>query len=134
MSFISVFFIVLAFLAVYYAGMVVYDIYVDNQAQAEAEVNTEIPIDVSDQLEGFESCDIIKPEDSTVRKQKFIQWLSQGLTADRMNSLMYDAAEGLQTPVLSNICYMLEEMEKQGLSEKEMEEVIKAYEQSNSEE
>lgn len=105
MSFISTLCIVALIIIFYYVGMIGYDLYVDNQKKQQAEENTEVSIDVTDQLDSFQSYMISKEDkDGNVHK-KFNSVLCQGMTPEKWNRLMNDAAEGSPNAELNNILH-----------------------------
>lgn len=106
MSIATTLFIVIGCLFLYYAGMVSYDIYADKMSKAEADEAKEEPVDVSDQLEDFSSLDVSKPDEETLSRKSFESFVCKGLTPEKMNSLMEDAAEGTPNETLKNILFM----------------------------
>ena len=107
MSFAVTFLIVSGAVIVYYASMIAYDLYAAKMATAESEEAKEIPIDISGQLEGFESREInsIDTDEEFVKKKSFVSFLCMGLSADKMNNLMEDAASGTPNAELKNILF-----------------------------
>lgn len=107
MSFALTFLIVSGAIVLYYVGMIAYDLYASQVAKAGSDENKETPIDISGQLDGFESRDVnnADTDEETAKKKSFVSFLCMGLTANKMNELMEDAASGTQNAELKNILF-----------------------------
>lgn len=106
MSLTTTIILVMAAIFLYYVVMICYDVYVERMSMNEAEAVNEEPIDVSDQLQDFESYDISKQDDeSTTKRRAFVSWICKGLSAEKMNRLMEDAASGTPNAELKNILF-----------------------------
>lgn len=106
MSITTTLIIVIVGLFLYYAGMVSYDLYADKMSKAEADESKEEAIDVSDQLDNFSSLDVMKPDEEIQRRKSFESFVCKGLTPEKMNNLMEDAAKGSPNETLKNILFM----------------------------
>lgn len=106
MSITTTILIVIGALALYYTGMVGYDLYADKMSKAEADEAKEESIDVSDQLDGFASYDVNKPDEEIEKRRTFESFVCKGLTPEKMNSMMEDAANGTPNEALRNILHM----------------------------
>lgn len=109
MSLITTIIVVMALITLYYIVMIGYDIYVEKMRNDETEASNEEPIDVTDQLQDFESYDISRQEDSN-KKKAFVSWMSKGLSAEKMSRLMEDAATGTPNAELKNILFMCNQL------------------------
>lgn len=89
-------------LILYYAGAVAYDMYLDHLSKVNAEEVTETSIDISDEAEGFQTTSV-EQEASHKTWKNFENLLSMGLSAFKMNKLMTDASNGVNSPELDNI-------------------------------
>lgn len=106
MSIATTLYIVIGGLLLYYIGMVSYDMYADKMSKLETDESKEESIDVSDQLENFSSLDVNKPDEEIQKRKTFESFVCKGLTPEKMNSLMEDAAEGTPNETLKNILFM----------------------------
>lgn len=106
MTIATTLFIVIGVLAIYYIGMVAYDLYADKMSKADAEDAKEESIDVSDQLDGFASYDVNKPDEEIQKRRTFESFVCKGLTVEKINSMMEDAATGTPNETLRNILHM----------------------------
>lgn len=106
MSIATTLFIVIAGLLLYYIGMVSYDIYADKMSKLESDEAKEEAIDVSDQLDNFSSLDVNKPDEDVQKRKSFESFVCKGLTPEKMNNLMEDAAKGTPNETLRNILFM----------------------------
>lgn len=105
MSIATTILIVAGVLALYYVGMVAYDLYAAKMAKLQSDAQQEELIDVSDQLDQFTSHDVNAPNEESVKKQSFLSFICMGLTPQKMNQLMDDAATGTPNSDLRNILH-----------------------------
>lgn len=103
MTLLTTIFIVLFLVIIYYVGMISYDLYAAKMAKLKEEENREVPIDVSGQLDDFESQDIDNQSEDDMRRKTVVTWICKGLSAQQMNRLMEDAVSGTANADLKNI-------------------------------
>ena len=106
MSIATTIIFVVVIIGIYYASMIAYDLYTEKMKHDQSEVSAEEPVDVSDQLAGFESYDISNQDETAQKKKALISWMCKGLSPEKMNSLMQDAVDGTPNADLKNIIFM----------------------------
>lgn len=106
MSIATTILVVATLIGLYYIGMIGYDLYAAKMLEQQSDIDAEESIDVSDQLNDFESHTIQNQDESTVKKRSFISWISKGLSSDKMKRLQEDAAKGTENEELKNIMFM----------------------------
>lgn len=111
MSVLTVVIIVATGLVLYYVGMVGYDLYRDKLSEANAETAGEELIDISDQLDSFDTLDVNPSPDQQKRVKKSVSKICKGLRAEEISGLMTQIAEGSQNETIENLrfeCQMLQ--------------------------
>lgn len=104
MSVTTVLLIVGGLLLLYYAGMISYDLYMDKLKEANAETAKEELIDISDQLDTFDTLDINTPSRSSQpAPRKSPSLACQGLRAEQISDLFSIVAEGSDNETIENL-------------------------------
>lgn len=101
--------ITLCLLAVYYIGMVCYDLYLDQIAQANKDVDSEQAVDISDQVSDFHSIPVNKTDEIEDKQNRFENLLRAGITADKADRMMRSIAEGTPAKELEQVMYIIQE-------------------------
>lgn len=105
MSFATTILIVTVAILLYYVTMISYDLYMANIAKSQTEGKEEELIDVKDQLQDFQSYDVNTSDEETDRKKSLESFICKGLSPEKMNQLMIDAAEGTPNVELNNMLF-----------------------------
>ena len=111
MSITTAIIITVAGLVLYYCFQIGYDLYLDSLAQANKDEDKEKAIDISGQVEGFESVPVNnqKVEESVFRKFQHV--LSLGVSAEKMNRMANSIAEGSDVRELKNMLFAIQNYE-----------------------
>lgn len=105
----TVILITLGGLLVYYIGMICYDMYLDQLAQANQEDDDEVAVDISDQAEEFEAIPVNKTDEQETKKNRFENMLRAGISAEKANRMVKSIAEGSPAKGLESILYIIQE-------------------------
>lgn len=105
----TVILITLGGLLVYYIGMICYDMYLDQLAQANQEDDEEAAVDISGQAEEFEAIPVNKTDEQETKKNKFENMLRAGISAEKASRMMKSIAEGSPAKGLESILYIIHE-------------------------
>lgn len=101
--------ITLGLLAIYYAGMVCYDLYLDQLAQANNDEDSEQAVDISDQVSDFQSIPVNKTDEKEEKQNRFENLLRAGITAEKAERMMRSIADGTPAKELENVMYIIQE-------------------------
>lgn len=101
--------ITLALLAIYYFGMIAYDLYLDKLSQANKDENNEEAVDISDQVMDFQSIPVNKQDETDEKRNRFKNHIRAGITAEKASRMMKSIAEGNPVKELENVMYILQE-------------------------
>ena len=101
--------ITIGVLAIYYSGMVGYDLYLQQLAQANKDDDNEEAVDISDQVNDFKSIPVNKSGEEDTKQNRFENLLRSGLTAEKVNRMMQSIAEGTPAKELENVMYIIQE-------------------------
>lgn len=105
----TVILITLGALMVYYTGMICYDMYLDQLAQANKEEDNEEAVDISGQAVEFEAIPVNKTDEQEPKKIKFENMLRAGISAEKASRMMKSIAEGNPAKGLENILYIIQD-------------------------
>lgn len=95
--------ITLAILVVYYSITITYDLYAARLAKAAVDEDNEEIINITDQLDDFQSIPVNNDDREVKIEQNFKNALMGGISADHAHMLMEDAANGTRSQELDNI-------------------------------
>lgn len=110
MSITTVLIIIIGLLILYYVGMIAYDLYMDKLKSESESSEKEETIDISDQLDDFESIEISRTSDSDTFANKVMKQCL-GFDADTIGQMMDDAGNGKHNAGLNNLLYLCHEMD-----------------------
>lgn len=101
--------ITVGFLAVYYVGMICYDLYLDQLAQANKDEDNEQAVDISEQVSDFQSIPVNLTGEKEETRNRFENLLRAGMSAEKANRLIHAISEGNTTKELENVMYIIQE-------------------------
>lgn len=107
MSIITVIVIVGAMLAIYYCGMIGYDLYIDNLSKVNKEEAKERAIDISGEAEDFSSIPVNQQNQSTDGKSRFDSMMQNGLKVETFSRII-NSGEDEISKALGEVAYVLE--------------------------
>lgn len=116
MSVTTAIIITVALLAVYYVGMVAYDLYLDRLSQANRDDDREEAIDISGQAQDFRSIPVNKSDDQDEKCNRFENLLRAGITAEKANRMMKSIAEGSPAKELESVMYILQDFQTSNIN------------------
>ena len=100
--------ITLGFLAVYYSGMICYDLYMERLAQENKDDDNEEPVDISGQAGDFKAIPVNRPDEKETHKSRFENLVRAGISAEKANRMMNSIAEGSPAKGLENVMYIIQ--------------------------
>lgn len=101
--------ITIGLLAIYYIGMISHDLYLQKIAQAIKDDDNEMAVDISDQVNDFQSIPVNKPEEENTTQNRFENLLRAGITAEKASRFMDSIADGTPLKELENVMYIIQE-------------------------
>ena len=101
--------LVIGLLAMYYAGMISYDIYLDKRKAANKEYDNEEAVDISDQMNDFKAIPVNKSDETDEKRNRFENLLRAGITAEKANRMMKSIADGSPAKELENVMYIIQQ-------------------------
>ena len=101
--------ITLGLLAAYYTGMVCYDLYLDQLAQANKDEDSEQAVDISGQVSDFQTIPVNKSDEKEEKQNRFENLLRAGITAEKAERMMRSIAEGSEAKQLEDVMYIIRE-------------------------
>lgn len=107
MSVTTVVIIIVVVLLLYYCGMIGYDLYLGNLAQANRDEDKESAIDISGQVKDFQSIPVNNPRNEESILKKFKNLLMMGMSAAKLNRLATSAAEGTPAQELEGMLFAI---------------------------
>lgn len=103
MSVVTVILITVGCLLLYYAGLVGYDLYLANLADANKEEDNEKAIDISGQASDFRSIPVNNPQEKKSFFEKVENLLRLGVSATKMRTFMKNASSDATAQQLQGI-------------------------------
>ncbi len=103
--------ITLGCLTAYYVGMITYDIYRDKLAQASNDEGNEEPVDITEQVQDFQSIPVNKPEEQEAKKNRFENLIRAGITAEKASRMMQSLSEGNPAKELESVMYIIQDFQ-----------------------
>lgn len=100
--------ITLGLLAMYYVGMMSYDLYMDKLAQVKNDEDNEEAVDISEQVQDFQSIPVNKPEEQDAKRNRFENLIRAGITAEKASRMMNSLAEGNPAKELENVAFIIQ--------------------------
>ncbi len=103
--------ITLGLLAAYYVGMIAYDMYLDKLSEANKEEDNEEAVDISEQVQDFQSIPVNKPEEQDEKRNRFENLLRAGITAEKASRMMNSISEGNPAKELDSVVYIIQDFQ-----------------------
>lgn len=99
--------ITLGLLAMFYAGMMAYDLYLDYLSHAIKDDDKEEAVDISDQVQEFKSIPVNKTDQQDSTRNRFENLLRAGITAEKADRMMKSMGDGNPAKELDDVMYII---------------------------